>query len=132
MIWELQSKSQAKIQVDHLGAGGVDLAHHQVTVTGTEESVVKVEEMTSFLCDNLAIDAMWAIDMLIQYKTQGGGVWGSGPPYANLPNPGQGMSSDSGDGSNGYGGHGNSGYGGHGHQSGGYDGYGQQLGGYDQ
>jgi len=135
MIRELQSKSQAKIQVDHSGAGGVDPAQRQVTVTGTEQSVVKAEEMINFLCANPAMDAMGAIAMLIRDKTQGGGVWGSGPPYVNLPNQGQGMSGHSGDGSNGYGGHGGGGYGGYGQQSGGYGGgggYGQQSGGYGQ
>jgi far upstream element-binding protein len=90
MIRELQSKSAAKIQVDHTG-GGMDAAHRQVTVTGTEPSVLKAQEMILFLCANPAMDAMQAINMLIRDKSQNGGAWGSGPPYPSMPNQGMGM-----------------------------------------
>lgn len=123
MIRELQSKSAAKIQVDHTG-GGVDANHRQVTVTGTEQSVLKAEEMIMFLCANPAMDAMQAIGMLIREKTQSGAPWGTGPPYPNLPNQGQGMpgANEMGmgggggmyGGSSAYGGHQNMGYGGYG------------------
>jgi len=123
MIRELQSKSAAKIQVDHTG-GGVDASHRQVTVTGTEQSVLKAEEMILFLCANPAMDAMQAIGMLIREKTQSGAPWGTGPPYPNLPNQGQGMpgATEMGmgggggmyGGSSAYGGHQNMGYGGYG------------------
>lgn len=116
MIRKLQSESQAKIQVDHSGAG-MDANHRQVTITGTNESVCKAEEMIMFLSANPAVDAMQALHMLIRDKTQGGGVWGSGPPYANLPNQGQGMPDEMGGGYQGGGGYGQ--------MSGGHGGYGQ-------
>jgi rRNA processing protein Krr1/Pno1 len=93
MIRKLQSESQAKIQVDHSGAG-MDANHRQVTITGTNESVVKAEEMILFLCANPAVDSMQALQMLIRDKSQSGGLWGSGPPYPNFPNQGQGMPVD--------------------------------------
>jgi len=119
MIRKLQSESQAKIQVDHSGAG-MDANHRQVTITGTNESVVKADEMIMFLSANPAVDAMQALHMLIRDKTQGGGVWGSGPPYANLPNQGQGMPED------GTMGGGYQGGGGYGQPSGGFGGYDSQ------
>eukprot|EP00560_Eucampia_antarctica_P006354 CAMPEP_0197825466 /NCGR_PEP_ID=MMETSP1437-20131217/2536_1 /TAXON_ID=49252 ORGANISM="Eucampia antarctica, Strain CCMP1452" /NCGR_SAMPLE_ID=MMETSP1437 /ASSEMBLY_ACC=CAM_ASM_001096 /LENGTH=739 /DNA_ID=CAMNT_0043425469 /DNA_START=23 /DNA_END=2242 /DNA_ORIENTATION=+ len=91
MIRELQSKSGAKIQVDHSGAGGVDPSMRQVTVTGTNPSVVKADEMIRFLIANPAMDAMAAIAMLIKDKTHSGGKWGSGPPYPNMPTDGSNM-----------------------------------------
>jgi far upstream element-binding protein len=36
MIRELQSRSHAKIQVDHTGSSGIDVNEKQVTITGTE------------------------------------------------------------------------------------------------
>lgn len=94
MIRKLQGESHAKIQVDHSGAG-MDANHRQVTITGTHGSVVKAEEMIMFLCANPAVDSMQALLMLIRDKTQEGGMWGSGPPYPNFPNQGQGMPVDS-------------------------------------
>jgi len=37
------------------------------------------------------LDAMTALNMLVEDKTERGGVWGSGPPYQNMPNGGQNM-----------------------------------------
>merc|ERR1719282_1487033 len=37
------------------------------------------------------MDAMQSLSMLVDDKIQRGGVWGSGPPYPNLPNNGQNM-----------------------------------------
>ena len=91
MIRELQSRSQAKIQVDHRGQSGLDVSQKQVTMTGTEQSVVKAKEMVLFLVANPMQDAMQSITMLIDDKIQRGGVWGSGPPYPNLPQGGQNM-----------------------------------------
>jgi len=90
MIRELQSKSMAKIQVDHSGAG-MDSQQRQITVTGTTQAVIKAEEMILFLAANPAVDAQESLALLIRDKTMNGGVWGSGPPYVNLPNQGQGM-----------------------------------------
>eukprot|EP00804_Cyclotella_cryptica_P013442 CCRYP_005184-RD/>CCRYP_005184-RD protein AED:0.15 eAED:0.15 QI:597/1/1/1/0.5/0.4/5/212/668 len=87
MIRELQSKSSAKIQVDHNASG--EMRH--INVTGTEQSVLKAEEMIAFLSANPAVDAHEAIAMLIRDKATTGAPWGSGPPYPNLPNNGQGM-----------------------------------------
>jgi rRNA processing protein Krr1/Pno1 len=87
MIRELQSKSSAKIQVDHTAMG--EMRH--INVTGTTESVAKAEEMIHFLAANPAVDAHEAITMLIREKAATNTPWGSGPPYPNLPNQGQGM-----------------------------------------
>lgn len=91
MIRELQSRSQAKIQVDHRGVSGLDASEKQVTMTGTEQSVVKAKEMVLFLVANPMMDAMQSLSMLVDDKIQRGGVWGSGPPYLNLPSNGQNM-----------------------------------------
>jgi len=91
MIRELQNKSQAKIQVDHTGAGTPGVATRQVTLTGTEVSVVKAEEMINFLTANPAMDANVALNMLLEDKNKYGGKWGSGPPYNSMPNNGLGM-----------------------------------------
>jgi predicted RNA-binding protein YlqC (UPF0109 family) len=91
MIRELQSRSQAKIQVDHRGVSGLDASEKQVTMTGTEQAVVKAKEMVLFLVANPMMDAMQSLSMLVDDKIQRGGVWGSGPPYPNLPNNGQNM-----------------------------------------
>lgn len=121
MIRELQSKSQAKIQVDHSGGAGIDPTTRQVTVTGTELSVMKAEEMVNFLISNPSMDAMSAIGILLREKIQGSSAWGSGPPYPTMPNNGQGMSGRDGYGDNGgTGGYGANQYGGYGNSSGGY------------
>ena len=91
MIRSLQTSSQAKIQVDHSGAGGTDPTQRQITVTGTPLSVTKAEEMIGLLSSNPQMDAAMALSMLIREKTAGGSEWGSGPPYASMPNGGQGM-----------------------------------------
>ncbi len=94
-----------------------------VTLIGTGESVVKAEEMITFLIINPAADSMSAIGMLVREKTQGISAWGSGPPYTSLPNNGQGMT-DSGTNSIGGGG---AGYGAYGQQQ--WSGYGAYGGG---
>jgi len=92
MIRELQNKSQCKIQVDHSGgSAGPSSSTRQVTLTGTDISVVKAEEMIKFLTSNPALDATVALNMLLEDKNKYGGKWGSGPPYTSMPNNGQGM-----------------------------------------
>lgn len=131
MIRKMQSESQASIQVDHTG-GGAEAGRRLVTITGTPESVAKAEEMVLFLAANPAVDALQALNMLTRDKTQGGGVWGSGPPYPNLPNQGQGMP-DQGAAAEGYpgGGYGGPapGYGGGGYSGGTYGPAGGDVGG---
>ena len=92
MIRELQSRSHAKIQVDHnnQGSAGLPADQKRLTITGTEPSVVKAKEMVNFLVANPMMDAMQGLNMLMAEKTQGGS-WGSGPPYLSMPNMGQGM-----------------------------------------
>ena len=90
MIRELQSRSQAKIQVDHSGVSGVPPDQKQVTITGTEPGVIKAKEMVMFLVANPSMDAMQSLNMLVEEKLRGG-EWGSGPPYVNLPNQGVNM-----------------------------------------
>eukprot|EP00537_Pseudo-nitzschia_pungens_P008149 CAMPEP_0172360358 /NCGR_PEP_ID=MMETSP1060-20121228/4396_1 /TAXON_ID=37318 /ORGANISM="Pseudo-nitzschia pungens, Strain cf. cingulata" /LENGTH=573 /DNA_ID=CAMNT_0013082329 /DNA_START=146 /DNA_END=1867 /DNA_ORIENTATION=- len=134
MIRELQSRSQAKIQVDHKGACGLDASEKQVTMTGTEQAVVKAKEMVLFLVANPLMDAMQSLTMLIDDKIQRGGTWGSGPPYPNLPQNGQNMTPGGGGygydqpygGGGGGGGSGGGGGGGGGHYSGGHQPYQQQ------
>lgn len=92
MIKELQSKSFAKIQVDHSGAP--DAPSRIVTVIGNDLSVKRAQEMINLLVANPMADASTAIDMLIREKAQGNADWGSGPPYKTMPNNGQGMTSD--------------------------------------
>jgi far upstream element-binding protein len=87
MIRELQSKSSAKVQVDHSIMG--DMRH--VNVTGTEQAVAKADEMIQFIAANPAVDAHEAITMLMRDKAATNTPWGSGPPYPNLPNQGAGM-----------------------------------------
>jgi far upstream element-binding protein len=95
MIRDLQTRSKSKIQVDHSGSSVVDPNTRLVVVTGTEDAVVKAEEMIMFLVANPTMDASTAIDMLVEDKARGG-VWGSGPPYPNLPNQGRGMQGQTG------------------------------------
>lgn len=121
MIRELQNRSRGKIQVDHSGAGR-DENYRQVIVTGIPESVVKAEEMINFLCANPVMDAMQALQMLVRDKLNSGTEWGSGPPYPNLPNQGQGMTADAGMGDGMYGG------GVYGQAASGYGGYDDQQG----
>jgi rRNA processing protein Krr1/Pno1 len=90
MVRELQSRSQAKIQVDHT-AKAFKPDTRLVSIVGTPEAVVKAEEMVMFLVANPLMDAMKAIRMLVDDKMQRGGRWGSGPPYPNMPNRGLNM-----------------------------------------
>ncbi len=119
---ELQSKSFAKIQVDHSGAA--ENPYRTVTVIGNELSVKRAEEMINLLIANPLADASTSVDMLIREKNQGTSEWGSGPPYTSMPNNGQGMTSDMLGGGMGRGNYGNyqQSYGG----GGGYGSYGQQ------
>lgn len=93
MIRELQSRSGAKIQVDHHSStgSGVPPDQKKVTIIGTEQSVVKAKEMVMFLVTNPMMDAMQALLMLIEDKLRGNS-WGTGPPYPNMPNQGYNMS----------------------------------------
>jgi rRNA processing protein Krr1/Pno1 len=120
MIRELQTKSQAKIQIDHAGASGIPAEMKQVSITGTEQAVTKAEEMINFLAANPLIEGLQAINMLVEEK-QRGGQWGSGPPYTGLPNQGVNMQPE-GMGPQ-YGGYGGGGGGGHGGGHGGGGGY---------
>ena len=62
MIRELQSKSHARIQVDHSGEaaagmeGSTDGYSRQVTITGTKDAVAKAEEMILFLSTHPGLD----------------------------------------------------------------------------
>lgn len=88
MIRELQSKSHAKIQVDHSNRAGTAPDQKRVSITGNKDSVAKAREMIRFLTSNPLMEAQQALNMLIQEKTRTGAPWGSGPPYVNLPNGG--------------------------------------------
>jgi len=57
MIREVQSKSHARIQIDHSGEyAALDTDHRLVTITGTEDAVSSAEEMILFLTDNPGVD----------------------------------------------------------------------------
>jgi hypothetical protein len=88
MIRELQSKSHAKIQVDHSNRAGTAPDQKRVSITGNKDSVAKAREMIRFLTSNPLMEAQQALNMLIQEKTRTGAPWGTGPPYVNLPNGG--------------------------------------------
>ena len=90
MIRTLQNQSAAKIQVDHSGAGA-DPNQRQITVIGTPTSALKAEEMVNFIAANPQMDAMAGLQMLVRDKASSGAAWGTGPPYANMPNGGVGM-----------------------------------------
>jgi hypothetical protein len=88
MIRELQSKSHAKIQVDHSNRAGTAPDQKRVSITGNKDSVAKAREMIRFLTSNPLMEAQQALNMLIQEKSRTGAPWGTGPPYVNLPNGG--------------------------------------------
>jgi far upstream element-binding protein len=88
MIRELQSRSRAKIQIDHSGRSGLPPEQKQVTITGTGEAVAKAKEMVLFLVANPSMEAQQSLNMLIEDKLRTGMPWGSGPPYPNMPNQG--------------------------------------------
>jgi far upstream element-binding protein len=98
MVREIQSRSGARVQVEHSApsssAGMVPPDKKQVTITGLEPSVVKAKEMIMFLVSNPMVDALTSLNLLADDKLRGGGVWGSGPPYPNLPNQGYNMTPD--------------------------------------
>jgi len=57
MIREVQSKSHARIQIDHSGEyAALDTDHRLVTITGTDDAVSSAEEMILFLTDNPGVD----------------------------------------------------------------------------
>ena len=74
MIRELQSRSQAKIQIDHSGVSGLQADQKQVTITGTADSVAKAKEMVLFLVANPMCDAQQSLNMLIDDKVRTGGI----------------------------------------------------------
>ena len=90
MVREMQSRSQAKIDFDH--AATADRPEQkQVVVTGTPDAVRKANEMIMFLVANPMLEAMQALNLLVNEKLASGQPWGSGPPYPNLPNAGSNM-----------------------------------------
>ncbi|KAL7578199.1 hypothetical protein ACA910_012628 [Epithemia clementina (nom. ined.)] len=113
MVREMQNRSHAKIDFDHSATSGVGPDQKKVVVTGTAQAVAKAKEMILFLVANPAMEAMQSINILVDDKLRGGGQWGSGPPYVNLPNQGIGMRPEMFDQSGGgYGGFGGGGGGG--------------------
>ena len=86
---ELQSKTSARIKIDD--SGTLTSGMRLITLIGTEESVVKAEEVITFLIKNPSVDSKSAVNMIFREKTQGLSAWGSGPPYSSMPNNGQNM-----------------------------------------
>ena len=76
MVREVQSKSHARIQIDHgglLNALDNDEEHRQVTITGTDEAVRRAEEMIYFLSENQNMDGHVYVRQQ-QYHWKEGGV----------------------------------------------------------
>ena len=90
VVRDLQIRSQARVQIDHVPRPGIDDDKRRVLITGTPDSVEKAKEMVQFLVANPDMDSMEALNILINDKIAGT-PWGSGPPYLNLPNQGAGM-----------------------------------------
>ena len=94
MIRELQSRSTARILIDHAGTSGVPPDQKQITVRGSEQAVAKAKEMIMFLVANPMVEALQSLKLLTEEKLKRGSEWGSGPPYPNLPNQGYNMTPD--------------------------------------
>jgi far upstream element-binding protein len=93
MVREIQTRSGARVQVEHSApAAAADRKH--VTITGLEQAVAKAKEMIMFLVANPMMDALTSLNLLVDDKLRGGGAWGTGPPYPNLPNQGYNMTPD--------------------------------------
>eukprot|EP01083_Nonionella_stella_P200574 734385_1 len=81
MIREVQSKSHARIQIDHGGLLNVNASldndeeeqYRQVTITGTDEAVRRAEEMIYFLSENQNMDGHVYVRQQ-QYHWKEGGV----------------------------------------------------------
>jgi len=91
IVRELQSRSHAKVDFDHSDSRGMGSENKVVLLTGTVEAVAKAKEMVAFLAANPEVEAVQALNMLVDEKLRTATPWGSGPPYRNLPNQGAGM-----------------------------------------
>jgi far upstream element-binding protein len=87
MVREMQNRSQAKIDFNH-AATASQPDKKQVVVTGTVDAVRKAKEMIMFLVANPMVEAMQALNLLVNEKLGSGTPWGSGGPYPGLPNQG--------------------------------------------
>jgi far upstream element-binding protein len=87
MVREMQNRSQAKIDFNH-AATASQPDKKQVVVTGTGDAVRKAKEMIMFLVANPMVEAMQALNLLVNEKLASGTPWGSGGPYPGLPNQG--------------------------------------------
>jgi far upstream element-binding protein len=87
MVREMQNRSQAKIDFNH-AATASQPDKKQVVVTGTVDAVRKAKEMILFLVANPMVEAMQALNLLVNEKLGSGTPWGSGGPYPGLPNQG--------------------------------------------
>ena len=74
MIREVQSKSHARIQIDHGGLLNVNASldndeeqYRQVTITGTDEAVRRAEEMIHFLSENQNMDGHVHPDPVLEF-----------------------------------------------------------------
>ena len=90
MVREMQTRSQAKIDFDHAATANRP-DQKQVVVTGTAAAVSKAKEMIMFLVANPQLEAMQALNLLVNEKLASDQPWGSGPPYPSLPNAGSNM-----------------------------------------
>lgn len=91
LIRELQSRSQAKIQIDHSNTQSTNPDEKVVIVLGKPEAVAKAREMIMFLTSNPQVDSAQSLQLLIDEKKRTGNQWGTGPPYPGLPNLGTDM-----------------------------------------
>lgn len=70
MIRELQSKSQARIQIDH-SRDGVAAHNRRVSVTGDYQSVASAVEMITHLCHNPTMDSMEVLRRMLAREKNG-------------------------------------------------------------
>lgn len=71
MIRELQSKSQARIQIDH-SRHGVAAHKRMVSITGDYQSVTSAVEMITYLCHNPTMDSMEVLRRMLAREKNGG------------------------------------------------------------
>ena len=70
MIRELQSKSQARIQIDH-SRDGIAAHKRMVSITGDYQSVTSAVEMITYLCHNPTMDSMEVLRRMLDREKNG-------------------------------------------------------------
>jgi len=84
MIRELQNRSHAKIQVDHSNTHP-DPNIKLITVTGSDSSLIKAEELISCIVEKTSVDAMTALNMFSEERSTRGSSLSYGPTSTYTP-----------------------------------------------